>query len=659
MLRRIGILFLAALALAGVITAQDGLNLPTELYVLSNAGVVQRYGLGAAGVTNVTPEDTFVLDFGVAPDGNWLAYRTETALELREMYTGDSSVLDSVAGVPPFRGRGNTLVWSPTGDALAYTTAYGARVWFNIGAPTFADVRQGQFEQIMWSPTGAYLAAEAEPSTWWLYRRDGSTLTLTSAIPTSEGITWVSPTELVFAPEGGGLSRMDLANGNRQTLLLDETWVYSLPYRLPDGTLAVFGRQKDDAEVQAGFGRLLGLAPDAPQVSSLGQSPVELRDLHWAPGGELLVAFRGGVLALVVPTSGQGLTLPIADAAMYSWGPALLPSADNLQLPADGLFLTPDETDVAQVWRLPADGALPERLTTAASDVTAYAVSPDGQTLAYAVTDTLWLQSLNPAEAAVSLSDFDGREIRHIAFSPDGQRVVFATLNSAEQPEGGIWVQAADGSTPAELIQPNGPANPDGLVYAPPFYREPAFAPNGVALLVAQADSETTAFRVLSEAGNDTTREDVGSFDAALWLADGRILAYGNGVGIGDPPPAQPVVVINPADNTSTPLATIPYPARIAALREIAPGQVRLVIDNALPGPRALTIVDLQTDTGALSAVGSGGFMVNPVLSPDGRWLAGQTHAGGPLTFRNLATGQQWRLVEPPLVNAFQWASRH
>ena len=67
----------ALLLIAGPLLAQDGLNLPSALYVLTAEGRVDRYGLGAEGVRMITPEDEFVIDFGVAPDGNWLAYRTE------------------------------------------------------------------------------------------------------------------------------------------------------------------------------------------------------------------------------------------------------------------------------------------------------------------------------------------------------------------------------------------------------------------------------------------------------------------------------------------------------------------------------------------------------------------------------------------------------
>lgn len=648
MLRRIVILLLAALVLAGAASAQEGLNLPTELYVLTNAGIVQRYGLGTSGVSTVTPEGIFVLDFGVAPDGNWLAYRTESSLELLNMYTGESSTIEgTAAGVPPFRGRGDTIAWSPSGDALAYTTMYGARVWINSGQPTYVDLRQGPLEQVMWSPDGTFLAAEAEPYIWWLFRRDGLTLTLTSAIPSSLGLAWVSPTEVVFAPETGGLNRMNLAEGNRQTVLLDDTWIYSQPYEMPDGTLAVFGRQKSEVQVPEGYGRLLGLAPDAPRVNNLSDISIELRDLRWAPQGELMVAFRGGVLALVIPTSGQGLTLPISDAVAYSWGANPLPPADELRLPVDGFFVTPDGNGVSQVWRLPADGSTPTQLTAAQDDVTAYAVSPDGRNVVYASEGRLWQQPLADQSPPTSLAEVDNAEILNIAVSPNGEFVAYATPDSAE---GGISLLSVNSGDARPLLA-------NGANGTPPHYRLPRFSPAGDRLLAVAVGTENTAFQIVNLSTSNAASIDVGSFDDALWLSDGRILAYGNGVGIGDPPAAQPVVVINPVDNSQTPLASIPYPVRIALAREIASGQVRLVLRNALPGPHALNVVDLRTDTGALSAVGSGGFMVQPALSPDGAWLGGQTYDGGPLTFRNLQTGQQVVLSEPQNMTAFQWAS--
>ena len=152
MIRKLGLLACCLLLMVSMVGAQDGLNLPTELYVLTNAGQVQRYGIGAAGITIVTPTSDFVVDFGVAPDGNWMAYRTESALTLLNMFSGDSSVIESGAGIPSSRGKGDTLVWSPTGDALAYTTLTGGRVYFSgTGTPVFADLRDSVFVSLQWS----------------------------------------------------------------------------------------------------------------------------------------------------------------------------------------------------------------------------------------------------------------------------------------------------------------------------------------------------------------------------------------------------------------------------------------------------------------------------------------------------------------------------
>src|SRR5258707_15593131 len=131
MIRKL-LLFIGVLLLTATVHAQeDGLNLPTELYVLTNSGQVQQYGIGIAGLKTVTPEDEFVLDFGVAPDGTWLAYRTQDALKLLNMYGGTPETLEgATAGIPPVRGRGDTLVWSPTGDVIVYTTPTGGRAYF-------------------------------------------------------------------------------------------------------------------------------------------------------------------------------------------------------------------------------------------------------------------------------------------------------------------------------------------------------------------------------------------------------------------------------------------------------------------------------------------------------------------------------------------------
>ena len=141
MVRRIGFLIAALLVLALStsslipIYAQDGLNLPADLYVLLNDGQIQRYGVGAAGVTNLTPPGLFIVDFGVDSLGERIAFRTESGLFVINVASGGEpqQIEGASADVPPYRGMGDTIAWSPNGDAIAYTTTYGARVYFNTG----------------------------------------------------------------------------------------------------------------------------------------------------------------------------------------------------------------------------------------------------------------------------------------------------------------------------------------------------------------------------------------------------------------------------------------------------------------------------------------------------------------------------------------------
>lgn len=637
------ILSLLALPSSTGVHAQDGVDLPTELYVLTNGGQVQRYGIGMAGLARVSPAGEFVLDFAVAPDGNWIAYRTEAGLTLLNLFTGQSSPIEGpTAGVPAARGRGDTLTWTPSGDALAYTTLTGGRVFFNSPTGTaFTDLREGVFISLSWSPNGDYLAAEAEQNIWWIYRREGTTLTLTSAIPSSIGVAWVGSAQLVFAPEDGGLFRMDLANGNAQVLLLDSTWEYRLPYLMPTGVLVVFGRQKEDTSIPPGSGRLIGLAPGQPQIDNLGDAAVDLTGLRWAPGGGLMVALRGGALALVLPVSGDGLTLPVGDAVAYSWGPNPLPNAADTVLPRDAYFVTPDASDVPQVWQLSRQGVTARPITKATAAVQRYALSADGSQVVYASAGQLWRQNIVEGDSPQPLADLPAG-IGELALSADGTQVAFTTETSAE-----VWLVSDD--TAAQKLD----------IAAPPsaVFSSPAFSPDGGALLLSLHASQTPSLLISVDLmAVPPTRLEVGIADSGIWLSDGGLLVWSDGMGQNEnqgtttlyrADPSAPAVLRN--------LALIPAPARILSMREIAPGRARLLLGTLQPGPRAVNVVELNTITGAFTPVATGGFMVFPQLSPDGDFLIGQQHDAGPITVRDLRSGGQVIYRDLPRVTNVYW----
>jgi len=643
-------LFTLMFSVVGFTQAQDGMDLPTPLYLLTNNGQVQRIGLGTEGVSTVSPTDVFVVDFGVAPDGNWLAYRTEKGLYILNIYSQEAATIEEgKADLPPSRGHGDTLAWSPTGDMIVYTTANGARVYTNTPtAPLFADLHEGIFVNLQWSPTGAYLAAEAENNIWWIYRRENNSLILTSAIPSSIGLAWVSATELVFAPADGGLIRMNLAAGNAQTILLDNSWNYSLPATQPDGTLVLFGVQKTDKEVPEGSGRLISLAPNTPRSSALTATIVELNGLHWAPTGKLILALRGGVLAMILPGTGEGFPLPFADVVAYSWGPMPQDSVNGLALTFPGAFLAADGNNVQQVWRLPNDSSPPVQVTQAASDVTAYVVSPGGRDVAFVSDGKLWLEGFTVTSDPKQLAD-KAAFATDLTYNPNGKQIAYVLPNS-DGVQGGIWLVSAAGGD-AKVILPHGaPNNPPTSSFA-----QPVFAPNINGLLVTRSAANYPEALMLIDL-NTFEAQEIGVASKAIWLQSGLILAYNSGLGYGANTSEQIIYRIDPARPAeAAKIAAIPQPARIVTMQDIVAARARLILGTSLIGPRSLNVADMLTTTGAISAVGSGGFMVSPLLSPDGRYIAGLTHEGGALTVRDMQTGKQVVLAAPPNISGFSW----
>lgn len=661
-LRLLFLMILAALSTLPVPTAaqEDGLNLPTGLYVLLNSGIVQRYGRGAAGIATVTPEDAFVIDFGVSPDGNWIAYRTETALTVTGLYEDTVSDIErGTAGLPPFRGMGDTIAWSPSGDAVAYITEAGLRVYYRQTGTTApaddADAVTSQnpetdLQQLIWSPDGRYLAAGAAQNIWWVYRRDGAVMTLVSAIPSSIGTAWYRGGGLIFAPEAGGLYLLDLDNANAQTELLAPDARYRLPYVRQDGIVALLRAEADSEEFLLAEAIITN---DSAQTTITGTGAVALEGVRWAPEGRLLVAQISGGLTLINPQTGSGFTLPIADVVAYGWeGVQTFTATPNIA--QDVYFLAQDLTAAAQVWRL-TQGSPAFPLTQSASGVTAFAVR--GEQLVYASDEQIQISSsLTPTEPTARLALGD-RQVTQIALSTDGSQIAYTLRDS------GVWLVSAAGEDDPRLLLENGAEG------APPFHRLVQFAPNLNALLAIEGGSETTAFVLV-----DLTTFDVrplGSYDHAFFLRDGRVLAYGSGVGIGEPPTTIEVVTFDV--NTPAqiqPLVSLPGSIAVRAVAEGAPNTLLIATaPNRLPhGPYLMNVAELS-----LGNVGSNfaeltsltaGFAYTPTFNAEGSLLLGYANLrfigeaqAGSLIISDLAQGSSVTLSEPANVWAAQWGA--
>lgn len=686
--------------LMGMVTggyAQDNFSLPAELYVLTNLGVIERYGLDAAGKEAITPEDIYVLDFGVDASGERLAYRTESGISLLTLNLEDAlpiDVGDEAASIPPYRGFGDTIAWSPTGDVLAYTTEFGIRVYFETGAGAeFIDLNDSLILSLDWSQDGTYLAAEGENNVWWIYHRQGMTLSLTSVISSSIGTAWISDNEIVFAPETGGLNLMNLAQANAQTTLLDESVEYRLPYLNHRDELVFFARPKNDPAILDGFGTLMRLSRGAQQVETVGQASISLNGLRWAQGGVLMMAFQGGVLALYDPVAGDFAPFSVNNAVAYAWGPLALetppliviiptpapevtfdvevtiaidvtepigqmtPTAEpvtGINLSANLFFFASDINNNTQVWRLPSNGSSAFQYTNAPLAISEFTVDASGNNLIYVSDGVLWLQqSTSRLPTIVAELDSFAPATPHI--SRDGLRVVYS--DEAIQ-GGGIYI-ATLGQAPQIVLSNITHSESEYRVY-----RRPQFSHDGQRLLVDIYTTNgviTGIYNIQTETLTEISPESADDLRAltSRWLSNGDILTFmdsrlESSVPIG-------FYTFNSLEVT-TPPTRIPIPPNTYVLDtvEITPGRMRLIVAEPNAPDAPLMVVDetaiQQTDVITIPP------LIAPRLSPDALFVAGYPSFSsidginqGPLVIVDLRTGGQFILTLPETLWGFQW----
>ncbi|MEL7433109.1 MAG: hypothetical protein AAFN11_04105 [Chloroflexota bacterium] len=634
-MRRLSLLIVLMLMLIAVPTgAQDGLNLPSELYVLNAEGVVQRFGLGTEGVSAVTPEDAFVLDFGIAPDANWIAYRTQDGMFMRHMFDDSietRQIEDDRASLPVFRGRGETVVWAQDSTALAYTTEYGGRVHFFV-QNTFVDIENPNLLNLIWSPDGGFLVAEAEDNVWWIYQRNGTEMILRAAIPGANGGVWMNETQFLHAPLEGGLTILDLSAGNAQIQVLANTDSYFEPSVTRDGQVVAFTGELTAATLNQ-------ITLDETLVGSataIGSAPVDLTGVRWAVGGFLLGTLRSGVIALVNPVNANGFTLPVSSVGAYSWGPAYPPLVANVLLPNRVTFLARDLGGVQQVWQLPTDGSRAETISPATLDVTDYAISPNGQRLAYVSNSMLWTFTLGSDAEPTELVMLGINMGIALAWGPDNATLYY---RDAQGDETGIWRVNVDAETAApELFLPDS----NSTVYNAP---NPA---GGVGAMLVQTESELALVDTTSAAV--TALPIVGNAD---WQSGTTFIASGEA--LGDEVDGDGVYLFDANQPDTPPTLVLPFTGSLELLdyQVLADGRIRVLVRNQAPG--TIRILDAQLDGSQPTVVGNAGYMVNPQVSPDGTLVIGQRTETGALLVHTVETGVTQQIDVGASIMGVKW----
>jgi Tol biopolymer transport system component len=301
-----------------------------------------------------------------------------------------------------------------------------------------------------------------------------------------------------------------------------------------------------------------------------------------------------------------------------------------------------------------ASGTAPQPFTQSDTDVTEFAVAPDGATVAYVVDAALWLQQANlQPQLLAKINSFAPVEA---AFSSDGTRIAYVDEHS------GVWLDVIADNAP-QLLHANGDAASGGETY-----HRPQFAPDGKRLLVDVYSGSSTSVGVLDV----TTRDLVESAPAASddpratqthWLRDGRIYTY---VDASTPSSVAPgFYLLDATAPGSTPAQWIPLQPQVTvrASIEAVAGSLRVLTAQGTDAFAPLSAVDYDLTRGQPKPILDIGSVIAPQISPDGRFVGGYESLTeidgiqqGAIMVVDLETGRRFVLSNPATAWSFEWA---
>jgi hypothetical protein len=282
----------------------------------------------------LTSADMHIVDLAVSPDSTRLAYRALETLRIGSIDGTSARVIDAQAGPPAVLDLSQaTLVWSPTGQALAYVTSGGLRVAFfpGDGTPQYAESSLRLYSNLHFSPSGARLAAQAVDGSWNLFEvragQPSPLLQRTQNLTTAGDLAWLDDENVLLAPFTGGLLRLNAAR------LTDGAW------RIPGERFArllnvaggqVVGLRMETADT---IGQPVMITSDG-RITPLGNARIDSR-VEWGPGGQFMAYITSGTVIIVDPATGHENTLRIRRVSRLAWGapPAVPAVAPGTALP--------------------------------------------------------------------------------------------------------------------------------------------------------------------------------------------------------------------------------------------------------------------------------------------------------------------------------------
>lgn len=213
------------------------------------------------------------------------------------------------------------------------------------------------------------------------------------------------------------------------------------------------------------------------------------------------------------------------------------------------VFLS-SRSGVANLWATNPDGSNPRQLSAELSDITGYAISPDGRSFVVSDGARLVLYDANGAHRRVLTED--GTLEFDPTYSPDGRRIAFGRADQATGSGLGIWSRSSDGGDPQLIDLPAAPApaasggptpTPTPSV-AQPLVRSPRYSPDGTALAFVDNAGRVG---ILELAGGQLTAIGFAAVSPPAWLPDSSGILV-SGLDADGPIAASPQAAVPPLD---------------------------------------------------------------------------------------------------------------
>ncbi|GEM_PF-957682 len=634
--------------------------LEADLYYLNDAGQVWKQPLlgDDSAASAVTSLDAGVRDFAVAPGGEWIMTRTDAYITVSSVDGLSGQLIADIGPMPEASFGTRTLAWSPDASKLAYATPDGFEVYIPGAGPDFGPlifpVTELPLKDIAWSHDAAWLLIWRQDGSAALYGSDPR-MWLWVEIGGINGYTWLLDGRLAFAPSEGGLALLEPNDLESRVFVVPQDRQVSLPAQHPDGTLAFFvhGSGVD-------LPGALHLA-DPVDLSFRQESgiPVDTRGWVWNPLATRLLGLdpddpgRRTVILLDPATGSTGSFEVAGPLITLDWGDPPPRGLTRITLPDDLYFLSP-EAGVIQVWRLPANSAAPEVLTSATESVVDFDISPDQTQVVYTSGGVIYRQVLGTVDVT-QVATLDSQGPYAVisgtpAFSPTGREIAYANH--------GIWVLNLDTGQSRRLVEDNLPERSEDERQVV-IYSTPRWSPDGAWLLVRAGYYEGYDHALLSTSGTPKTPIPLNLFVSDVtWSDDGTALVFSGGGAYSLPhldqvEPGEPPV-INRVFDLPVVDARLRADGRIAFLRIPSPYGI---------GPTSVRMFSALPDGSSLRAE-SGSFVLEEAkLSPGAVMIAGLIRARyndfgayvGQLAIANPGTGEVFVIEGVSNVSALQW----